>query len=126
MPLFVRLMLSKRALVKQRKRLRSPMVQGSASSWIWPTRLRLRSACSRRLRTTRISSPPPLLRARERWPASLWRLLRLFRVSIATFIFLISLSFFCSVFGHSAFFVVVDAAGIEFDRGALEHGSALD
>ena len=34
--------------------------------------------------------------------------------------------FFYVAFLHVFFFFVSDAAGIEFDRGALEHGSALD
>ena len=34
--------------------------------------------------------------------------------------------FFYVVFLHVFFFFVSDAAGIKFDRGALEHGSALD
>src|SRR4051812_32823042 len=57
--------------------------------------------------------------------ASSWRLPWMFRVSIFAFTFLFCLSF-SWVLSSFLFFIVSDAAGIEFDRGALEHGSALD
>src|SRR3954469_23099514 len=121
----VRLMLSRRALVKQSRRTRSPLVRRSAASWSWLLQPRLRSACSGRPRTARSSLPLLQLRVKERWMASSWRLPRLFRVSIFAFTFLFFLSF-SWVLSSFLFFIVSDAAGIEFDRRALEHGSALD
>ena len=75
----------------------------------------------------RSSWPLLRLRARGRWQASSWQLPKLFRVSVV-FVLLSScfLFFFCVAFRHVPLFFVSDAAGIEFDRGALEHGSALD
>ena len=75
----------------------------------------------------RSSWPPLRLLVKKGWRRSSWLLPRLFRVSASfcTCFFFLRI-FFYVAFLHVFFFFVSDAAGIEFDRGALEHGSALD